>query len=313
MTTKRVCLLAALLGAFAGRIEASPVLGLGAAMALPGQVADVRVWLTGLTSPCAGLNAKVNLPGTISLSGVEAGGMLGAGGFAIDYRTFSGGATFLAYSGSGPFRGRDGVALHLKLLVPTDMAPGVYDLTFADANTNIHVNSRHALSDATGATSLAHTVTAGTLAVDTDTDGDGMGDGWENTHFGSLARNGTGDFDGDDADDLTEFNHGTLPETMDSDGDGLTDGQELIAGTDGLDGYDCFEIRDMGAVANTGQIAIYWDSREGRLYTVEGAATLGAVWTPIHQVEGNGQRQVWSNPDPGAVWRFFRLEVKPAP
>lgn len=45
----------------------------------------------------------------------------------------------------------------------------------------------------------------------TDTDGDGMDDVWEMQHFGTLARDGTGDFDGDGATDLFEFQTGTDP------------------------------------------------------------------------------------------------------
>ena len=44
-----------------------------------------------------------------------------------------------------------------------------------------------------------------------DTDGDGMLDAWEMEHFGSLDRDGTGDFDGDGITDLDEFLNGTDP------------------------------------------------------------------------------------------------------
>lgn len=44
-----------------------------------------------------------------------------------------------------------------------------------------------------------------------DTDGDGMDDAWELAHFGTLDRDGTGDFDGDGISDLDEFLQGTDP------------------------------------------------------------------------------------------------------
>ena len=44
-----------------------------------------------------------------------------------------------------------------------------------------------------------------------DTDGDGMLDAWEMEHFGTLDRDGTGDFDGDSISDLDEFLDGTDP------------------------------------------------------------------------------------------------------
>ncbi len=49
-----------------------------------------------------------------------------------------------------------------------------------------------------------------------DTDMDGMLDSWEMTHFGTLDRDGTGDFDGDGISDLQEFLDGTDPTTDES-------------------------------------------------------------------------------------------------
>jgi WD40-like Beta Propeller Repeat/Bacterial TSP3 repeat len=60
---------------------------------------------------------------------------------------------------------------------------------------------------------LSEDIFALNLGVSTfaDTDGDGMDDVWEMQHFGTLARDGTGDFDGDGATDLFEFQTGTDP------------------------------------------------------------------------------------------------------
>ena len=44
-----------------------------------------------------------------------------------------------------------------------------------------------------------------------DTDGDGMDDAWEMFWFGTLDRDGTGDYDGDGVSDLDEFLNGTNP------------------------------------------------------------------------------------------------------
>jgi hypothetical protein len=44
-----------------------------------------------------------------------------------------------------------------------------------------------------------------------DSDADGMDDAWEMKYFGTLARDGTGDFDGDGVSDLLEFLTGTDP------------------------------------------------------------------------------------------------------
>jgi hypothetical protein len=45
-----------------------------------------------------------------------------------------------------------------------------------------------------------------------DADGDGMPDNWEMTHFGTLDRDGSGDFDGDGISDLQEYLNGMDPE-----------------------------------------------------------------------------------------------------
>jgi hypothetical protein len=44
-----------------------------------------------------------------------------------------------------------------------------------------------------------------------DSDGDGMNDAWEMANFGTLARDGTGDYDGDGISDYDEFLNGTNP------------------------------------------------------------------------------------------------------
>ena len=44
-----------------------------------------------------------------------------------------------------------------------------------------------------------------------DSENDGMDDGWEMLHFGTLERDGSGDFDGDGVSDFVEFRTGTDP------------------------------------------------------------------------------------------------------
>lgn len=51
----------------------------------------------------------------------------------------------------------------------------------------------------------------GTDPLRADQDGDGLADGWEISHFGSLSRNGTGDYDSDGLSDYLEFMTGGDP------------------------------------------------------------------------------------------------------
>lgn len=62
-------------------------------------------------------------------------------------------------------------------------------------------------------TPVSKTFTVETLA---DSDHDGMDDAWEMTYFGSLSRNGTGDFDMDGLTDLQEYQMGLNPTVFDS-------------------------------------------------------------------------------------------------
>ena len=89
------------------------------------------------------------------------------------------------------------------------------------------------------------------LTDPTDSDGDNMGDDWENHHFGDLTTSdGKGDGDTDGATDLQEWQALSNPTKPDTDIDGLTDGDEINThntdptsndtDTDGL--LDKFEI-----------------------------------------------------------------------
>src|SRR5207249_3272359 len=48
-------------------------------------------------------------------------------------------------------------------------------------------------------------LTRSQLSAIVDTDNDGMDDTWERKYFGTLARDGTGDFDNDGQSDRAEF------------------------------------------------------------------------------------------------------------
>jgi hypothetical protein len=80
-----------------------------------------------------------------------------------------------------------------------------------------------------------YTITGGSdpVANPNDTDGDGLNNTFEQTHFGSPTspQNATGDPDGDGCNNLCEQKAGTDPNKADTDGDGFSDSAELAAGT----------------------------------------------------------------------------------
>ena len=72
-----------------------------------------------------------------------------------------------------------------------------------------------------------------------DSDGDGMDDDWEITHFGNITySDGTGDDDNDGLTDLEEFENNADPTNFDSDGDVVSDGDEVNNGTDPTNASD---------------------------------------------------------------------------
>jgi len=70
-------------------------------------------------------------------------------------------------------------------------------------------------------------ITSHLVHEEADGDSDGMLDWWEYYYFHSLARNGSGDYDGDGLSDEDEETWGTHPNESDTDDDGMPDGWEV--------------------------------------------------------------------------------------
>jgi len=102
-----------------------------------------------------------------------------------------------------------------------------------------------------------------------DSDADGVPDGWERDHFGSL-----------DPDGIT-----------DTDRDGLSNREEREAGTDPKDPGSRFEVQVQASGAGAGQLV--WHSHAGVAYRIRRQETLGGVWAaagdPVAGYEGVAQ------------------------
>lgn len=123
-----------------------------------------------------------------------------------------------------------------------------------------------------------------------DSDLDGLPDDWEMAYFGTLARDGTGDADGDGISDAAEYRAGTSPTDSDSALSALT-------------------VTSVG----TGTTTILWRSVPGKNYGLEYKDSLDApAWTPLpDQVTAIGDTASLTDPTPtAAVHRFYRVVLK---
>jgi len=68
-----------------------------------------------------------------------------------------------------------------------------------------------------------------------DTDGDGLPDGWEQLYFSNLNETALGDSDNDGLVHIDEYINGTDPNYPDTDGDGFKDAKEVQCGSDPMD------------------------------------------------------------------------------
>jgi hypothetical protein len=150
-------------------------------------------------------------------------------------------------AGTNPADGMDNdtVAEQVTTLVaasdnPTDGAPVATDLTNPTlALTNVITANMPAYEEAIAAASPAPTTKAELQAIiagvnqTSDTDDDGMADGWElDNGLDPLVNDANDDADNDGATNLEEYQAGSDPQSSDTDGDGMPDGWELDHGLD---------------------------------------------------------------------------------
>jgi len=119
-----------------------------------------------------------------------------------------------------------------------------------------------------------------------DTDGDGMDDDWEMAYFGTLARNGSGDFDND----------------------GVTDLQEFQAGTDPTNGRSVLRAVTLTSI-QSGAAKVIWNASPGKKYQVQFRDDLsGSSWQTLPGVTvANGTTASLSDNSAGPNHRFYRV------
>ncbi|HXJ60094.1 MAG TPA: hypothetical protein VNU68_25900 [Verrucomicrobiae bacterium] len=127
-----------------------------------------------------------------------------------------------------------------------------------------------------------------------DDDRDGMDDAWEMTYFNTLARDGTGDFDGDGQRDAEEFRTGTNPADHDA-------ALRLVA------------LQTAGDKPSPGQrtTVVFWDSAPGRTYRVQTRTSFDGAWTNVPgDVVATGFSATKSHTVTNDATRFYRVLVQ---
>jgi hypothetical protein len=121
-------------------------------------------------------------------------------------------------------------------------------------------------------------------AAGADIDTDGMEDAWEVTYFGALTETGSGDFDKDGTDNLTEFRLGLIPNS----------GKSIFAAVRATNG------------------TITWPSKAGTTFKIERSTTLGAgAWTTLQPTwPGTAGTTSYTDPAPPAGGKaFYRITL----
>jgi len=124
-----------------------------------------------------------------------------------------------------------------------------------------------------------------------DTDHDGMDDDWEMAYFGTLARDGTGDFDNDGRTDLQEFLAGTDP---------TSDGSVLRVLT----------LSSLGA----GGTRVIWSASPGKSYRVQFKDNVddsGWNYLPGTIIAPGTTAGTVDNSSTGVSHRFYRAVLAP--
>jgi hypothetical protein len=117
-----------------------------------------------------------------------------------------------------------------------------------------------------------------------DTDGDGLDDGWELAHLGTLAQ-GPAD---------------------DPDGDGYSNLRESLEGTDPLKDQRSGPP-DLGFFYDN-LVRVSWPGRAGQEYLLQSGASLGSLGSPTH-VSGQFPVTAAMAPKPADEGGFFRVNL----
>jgi hypothetical protein len=252
-------------GALCLTAQAQPVLSVSQASCAPGQTAALDLKISGGSAVYGGCGATLVFPPGITPTQIAPGALLSGSDAEVYWqlRRRSAGPAYLALAagaGSRPFAGANGTLLSIKVEVAAAVAAGAYLIEFAEPANAPITCARHAVSSADGLSSLAHTVSPGSLTVlagpSQDSNFNGIPDDWEMRWFGAITN---------------------VSAATDSDGDGLNDYCEYLSGTDPLDPFSCIAL----FVTAPSLPSFSWYGASNAIYDVLRATDLNGVFTPL--------------------------------
>ena len=337
-----LCWILALAGLVAPAGAATYAISLGEGQGEPGQAGSVPVYLNS-AADVASMEFQINYDASlVSVAGVtNPPGSLGEA-FGVDYEAEDGRLIVRLFRMDG-LVGGSGLLCRVLFDVNAGAEPGMWgDLAVANAGLCTQYGAdlgwRNAISrtnnkfwttysrtndaDGDGLSDYEEQMRNGSADYvpgegDTDvhaadTDGDGMGDGWE-TGYGldPLANDAGADADGDGLDNGQEAALGFDPTQADTDGDGYDDRSEFVAGTSGTNRDDYLAL-GTGPDSGSEPPILYWRSAAGRVYSVLRSTNLLEVWppTPLYVVPGDGTEKSFTNENAADAWGYFRLKVE---
>lgn len=128
--------------------------------------------------------------------------------------------------------------------------------------------------------------------TDSDSDGDGLPDWWEEQYFGGATNAVVG---------------------LDDDGDGFDNLREFRAGTNPQDAQDYLKMQvDAASAQNGGGFIIRWSSKSDHTYRLmRSTSLLDEPFAPVHSnIPATPLLNSYTDETPGAAGAFYRVEVE---
>ena len=269
--------------------SAAPILMLQPATVNQGEISTVMLILLSGEEPYSGVNAKILLPKGVHLTGVQEGELVSSSNFRFDFHSEtsdnSNWATVVAYSGGDIFGDDSGIVLELIIRADMDAPTGTYPISFSPDNTNPLINSKYALSNEGGFSSITPIVYGSTLTVSAgmDSDADGLPDSWEQQIVDANPDDNIeniedvqplDDFDYDGFSNLREYlaysspvDVGDISECWaDFDGDGDVDGVDLAIISGEIGNMNCSQVNpcacDMDSDGDVDEIDVLFTAED---------------------------------------------------